>query len=101
MIFTGACEPLHLTKPFRQQRTQRQIQLAFAPHSLNSSTERNSIMTRIQRSKFGFVLAAGASFLFSVYLWFTGSKEQGMFVGLWVPSILSFATLTLGGKSNE
>lgn len=58
-------------------------------------------MTKIQRSKFGFILAAGASFLFSVYLWFSGSKEQGMFVGLWVPSILSFGTLILGGRSNE
>ena len=58
-------------------------------------------MTNLQRSKFGFVLAAGASFLFSIYLWFTGSKEQGMFVGLWVPSILSFGTLMLGGKSHE
>ena len=58
-------------------------------------------MTKIQLSKSGFVLAAGASFLFSVYLWFSGSKEQGMFVGLWVPSILSFGTLILGGKSHE
>ncbi len=28
------------------------------------------------------------SFLFSVFLWFMKSHEQGVFVGLWVPSIL-------------
>jgi cation transport ATPase len=34
--------------------------------------------------------AAFASFLLSVYLWFTGHKDAGLFVGIWVPSILSF-----------
>jgi hypothetical protein len=33
------------------------------------------------------------SFLLSVYLWFTGYREEGYFVGLWVPSILSFGVL--------
>lgn len=28
------------------------------------------------------------SFLLSVFLWFNGQREMGMFVGLWVPSIL-------------
>lgn len=58
-------------------------------------------MTKIQVSKLGFVIAAGASFLFSVYLWFSGSRDEGVFVGLWVPSILSFGTLLLGRRSHE
>jgi len=58
-------------------------------------------MTKIQTAKLGFVVAAGASFLFSVSLWFTGSKNEGVFVGLWVPSILSFGTLMLGRRPNE
>ena len=58
-------------------------------------------MTKIQMAKLGFVIAAGASFLFSVSLWFSGSKPEGSFVGLWVPSILSFGTLILGRKSHE
>lgn len=33
--------------------------------------------------------AAGVSFLFSIYLWFFVNKEQGIFVGIWVPSIIS------------
>ena len=48
----------------------------------------------------GFVLAAGARFLFSISLWFTNNKQEGMFVGLWVPSILSFGTLVLGSSNN-
>lgn len=58
-------------------------------------------MTKIQMAKLGFVIAAGASFLFSVYLWFSGKREEGAFVGLWVPSILSFGTLILGKQSHE
>ena len=42
-----------------------------------------------------FVLAAFLSFVGSVYLWFNGHKDQGMFVGLWVPSILSFGSLLI------
>ena len=58
-------------------------------------------MTKLQISKLGFVIAAGASFLFSISLWFSGSRDEGAFVGLWVPSILSFGTLLLGGKHRE
>lgn len=41
------------------------------------------------------LLAAFASFIFSVWLWFTGNREEGMYVGLWVPSILSFGSVAL------
>jgi hypothetical protein len=34
--------------------------------------------------------AAFLSFVFSVYLWFQGLRDEGLFVGLWVPSILAF-----------
>ena len=47
-------------------------------------------------SKNYFLVAAFASFVLSVSLWFLGSpdvaKEQGIFVGLWVPSILTLGT---------
>ncbi len=41
---------------------------------------------------YDYVLFAAAflSFLFSVYLWFSGQKDAGVYVGLWVPSILAF-----------
>lgn len=44
-----------------------------------------------------FVIAAFASFIFSVVLWFAGdndlNRQQAIFVGLWVPSILSLGNL--------
>jgi len=36
-----------------------------------------------------FLAAAFASFLLSVGLWFAGERQEGLFVGLWVPSILA------------
>ena len=41
------------------------------------------------------LIGAFASFVFSVSLWFTGAREEGLFVGLWVPSILSLGALVL------
>ena len=41
------------------------------------------------------LVAAFISFVLSVTLWFTGSHEQGLFVGLWVPSILSLGSVAL------
>ena len=37
------------------------------------------------------IILAFLSFLYSVTLWFTGNKLEGIFVGIWVPSILAFA----------
>ena len=36
-----------------------------------------------------FLLATLASFVASVALWFLVNRDYGMFVGIWVPSILS------------
>jgi hypothetical protein len=48
----------------------------------------------VKTSKLLFIVAAGLSFLLSIYLWFVvGSKEQGIYVGLWVPSILALGAL--------
>jgi hypothetical protein len=41
------------------------------------------------------LIAAFVSFVLSVVLWFGGDKQQGIFVGLWVPSILSFGGVVL------
>jgi len=37
------------------------------------------------------VILAFLSFLFSVSLWFSGHQLEGIFVGIWVPSILSLS----------
>jgi hypothetical protein len=40
-----------------------------------------------------YVVAAAAvvALALSMYLWFSGQRDEGLFVGLWVPSILAFA----------
>ena len=57
------------------------------------------MMSKFKLFKRTYIAAAGVSFLLSVYLWFNGSHDQGLFVGIWVPSILSFGTLILGGRN--
>ncbi len=37
------------------------------------------------------IAAAGISLLLAIYVWFTGDKQSGLFIGLWVPSLLSLA----------
>lgn len=48
-----------------------------------------------------FFLAASLSLVASVYLFFSGQREEGIFVGLWVPSILSAGNLLLGRNDHE
>lgn len=40
-----------------------------------------------------FFAAGIISFIFSVLLWFSGSKDAAVFVGIWVPSIFSAGIL--------
>lgn len=51
--------------------------------------------------KIGVLIASGLSFLISVFLWFSGDKEAGMYVGLWVPSILAFGALMEAGRNSK
>jgi len=37
-------------------------------------------------------LASLVGLVLAVYLWFTGDKDTGLFVGIWVPSILALGT---------
>lgn len=49
-------------------------------------------LVTMQRHRLGialFLVAALGSFLLSIGLWFTDHREEGVFVGLWVPSILA------------
>jgi len=51
------------------------------------------VVQRIDRPTQLIVAAAFISMLFSIYLWFFEDKDAGVFVGLWVPSILAFGAL--------
>jgi hypothetical protein len=42
-----------------------------------------------QKIDYPFLIAAFASFLVSVGLWFLVNHDYGAYVGLWVPSILA------------
>ena len=48
-----------------------------------------------RRSRLLLLGAAALSFVLSVSLWFSGNELQGIFVGLWVPSILSLGAIVL------
>jgi hypothetical protein len=43
----------------------------------------------MKMSDYLILAAAFISFLFSVYLWFNGQQQEGLHVGIWVPSILA------------
>jgi len=52
--------------------------------------------------KSALFIAAFASFLLSVYLYFIADdKTAGIFVGIWVPSIHSLGALLLAGQRSD
>jgi hypothetical protein len=53
------------------------------------------------RAKLLFLGASFLSLVLSVSLWFSGHEMQGIFVGIWVPSILSAGSLILSGNSGR
>lgn len=57
--------------------------------------------SRTRLIKASILVAAFISFLLSIYLWFSGFRDQGIFVGIWVPSILSFGTLVFSGSDHH
>jgi len=70
------------------------------PIATAQAKDRDDVIPGVGKPEALFMLAAGMSFLMSVYLFFNGSQQQGIFVGIWVPSILSAGTLLLGkGRS--
>lgn len=49
----------------------------------------HSLQIMFHKIDYPFLIGAFVSFLASVSLWFLVSHEYGLFVGIWVPSILS------------
>lgn len=58
-----------------------------------------------QKIDYPFLIAAFASFLVSVGLWFLVNHDYGAYVGLWVPSILilwvGVRVVLLSGTANK
>ena len=51
--------------------------------------------------KLMFMIASFISLVLSVSLYFNGHEQQGIYVGIWVPSILSLGSLLLAGERGE
>jgi hypothetical protein len=77
------------------------IEVHHARADRPAEREEEEVLPGIGVPKALFFLAAFLSFVMSVYLFFTGDREQGIFVGLWVPSILSAGALLLGRNGDE
>jgi len=61
-----------------------------------------SVASRQVMMKLVLFVAAFASFLLSVYLYFLADdKSAGIFVGIWVPSIQSMGALLLAGDRSS
>ena len=59
------------------------------------------VLPGVSKAKAFFLAAAGLSFLLSVFLFFSGERERGIFVCIWVPSILSCGALLLGKENRN
>lgn len=66
-----------------------------------AAIDRSLDFSPLTRAKALIFLAAGLSFLMSVYLYFSGEPQRGVFVGLWVPSILAAGILLIAGRRHE
>lgn len=47
-------------------------------------------LSKQQIGRLLFLAGALISFVLSVSLWFTDHQQEGIYVGIWVPSILAF-----------
>lgn len=58
-------------------------------------------LSSFHRAKVAFLLAGFVSLVLSVSLWFSGSRQEALFVGLWVPAIHSLGALVLVGEPKD
>ena len=47
------------------------------------------------------VILAFLSFLYSIFLWFSGNQLEGVYVGLWPVTILAFAFVIRQRRSDD
>ena len=59
----------------------------------SKSPPRTDLSTAKTRARGLFLLAALLSLIASIVLFFSGNEDEGIFVGLWVPSILALGAL--------
>lgn len=67
-------------------------------HDIKKNSTLNEKMKFLE--KYYPILLAFLSFLYSIYLWFTGDQLEGLYVGLWPVTILAFA-IAIRQRRNE
>lgn len=66
----------------------------------NSNLKSDRVSRKNKWKAKGFIfLAAFLSMIFSIYLFHSGDTQNGIFVGIWVPSILSAGGLLMAGHN--
>ena len=68
-------------------------------HLNPAAAGRLAVRRPLVKIKLLFLLASFVSLVLSVTLYFGGHEKQGIFVGLWVPSILALGALLLAGEN--
>ncbi len=62
---------------------------------------RSGASTQASRARVLILLAATISFVLSVSLWFAGNQNEGLFVGIWVPSIISLGAFLVPRRTES
>ena len=65
--------------------------------SMNSNDKNNIKIKQVRTAKALIFTAAFLSMMFSIFLYYSGDTQNGIFVGIWVPSILSAGVLMMVG----
>ena len=63
--------------------------------------KRKKVIKLIWIAKALILIASFLSMLFSIYLFYGNDTQRGIFVGLWVPSILSAGALLFAGTNEH
>ncbi len=71
-------------------RAARRLQLTTAAGASRQATARALIL-----------VAAVISFVLSVSLWFAGYRDEGLFVGIWVPTIISLGAFLVPRRTER
>lgn len=64
-------------------------------------TDRTTRASQIAAARGLILLAALISFVLSVSLWFAGYREEGLFVGIWVPTIVSLGAFLVPRRAEQ
>jgi len=65
------------------------------------ASDRTTDASRLAAVRGLILLAALISFVLSVSLWFAGNRDEGLFVGIWVPTIISLGAFLVPRRAER